>query len=133
MLNIKNDFHIDTLLAILPFITMIDNGLCGEDSRDLMRIIDYADILEHTKITEGLFIGEDAIFEGFKKNNFGGPTTPNKYYTKRISISFYKFKTRVSIQAFTVKDNGWEANDFVFIKTLFDLALLTKENPLKLK
>ena len=67
MENIKKEFHIETLLDIFHFIKHKDNSRCGEDGSWLDSIAEYVDLLKHGRITRDLFEGDNAIFEGFKK------------------------------------------------------------------
>jgi len=85
---------------------------------------DYSDLLHNTPITQELFVGDKAIFEGweFVVNTHNWPI----YKNELLKLTF-------SIERIFLEFNSPLFDKFELPVTLFDLAELTKQNPLKLK
>jgi len=141
---IKNKFGITELLSGRSYTQLLKKRVrtsknCGPEAWiQIENWFDYSDGLHDTPITEDLFNGDNPLFEGFEKKNNDDRLVASAYYTPRFCIFFYKpyefeGETTIKVQAYTIKENGWQVDKEEFIKSLYDLAELTKSNPLKLK
>ena len=132
------------LLTLRAYIDFIDNdmqeknkkGICDlrKESFDwLLIIVKYNDYLKQ-KLTVDDFIGDKAVFVGFKEKKSSLKLIVHQLYTDNFSILFHApYNHKVNMQAYCIKPNGYDTYNLRFIKTFADLAEMTKDNPLKLR
>lgn len=124
-MNIKKDFHIDSLYDIFTFIDLIDNGLGGDDGES--QIIEYANLIKSTTLTAEMFTGDKGIFKGFKKETRKGYGL--KFDGQGYSVRFYHGSPFVQVSIMYSKDEYEKIGEAMF---LTDLAAVTAKKPMEL-
>lgn len=89
-------------------------------------------------LAKEMFVGDKAIFVGFEVIENPNTISEIEYFSNKCVVKFLRSyvlngEKINKVLAYSIKTNNWEAGEEKLIKTLHDLAELTKSNQLELK